>query len=113
MTQYLDLDALVNVEKTVRFKGKEHKLKHVSVQDFVDNVKLAQSLGPDAGIEKEVEATITMLLKAFPTMDRADLMDVPLEALNKILAFAQANDGSDAVKGAAEADAKANPPTAG
>lgn len=106
-TNLIDLDAIDNFpDLVVKLAGKEHKLVPVSVDDFVANTKLLASLGKDGDLEKEVEGLKSIILRAFPTMDRDDLGRVPLVNLNKLVGVAQGNDGTNAVKEEVEAEGK-------
>lgn len=106
MANFLDLDALSDTtEKVVKLKGKEHRLRPVTVGQFIENAKIVQSLGTNPKFEDEFEAIVKMLLKAFPTLERRDLEDLPIEHLNKILEFARDYDGTNA----AAQEANANP----
>lgn len=108
--QYLDLDALVAVQKVLKFQGEEYALAEITVDDFIVNVELVQKLGSSPSFKEEMETVITMLKRAFPTFPEDKMRKLPLSALNRILAFAQANDGSEKV--ADEVGAKVNPPPA-
>lgn len=108
-TQYLNLDELVADEKVLVIKGQHHPLMPVSVETFVRNVKLVQELGTNPGFDKEVETIVKMLGDAFPSVGEAEFRKMPLDHLNKILSFAQDNDGTNAVDEAAKAEAAANP----
>jgi hypothetical protein len=108
--QYLNLDEIIESNKKVlQFKGVDHELQPIDLDTFIENVKIVEALGTSPTFEAELGAVVTMLKKAFPTIDEEDLRKVPLKALNQILAFAQGNDGTDEVKQEA---AQANPPTA-
>ena len=108
-TQYLDLDALLTVEKVLKVGGKEHKLQPVTVEGFVRNVKMVQDLGKSGDLETEMKLIVSMLSDAFPTFPESEMRKLPLDHLNKILAFAQENDGTTDVAKEAEKEAAANP----
>ncbi len=113
-TKFLDLDAVdMGAEVVIKLQGIEHKLKPVSVGDFIANTKLVQGLGVATDVETEVQTIITMLIRAFPTMTREMLIDLPIAALNKMFAFAQENNGTQKVEEEAKAEAEANPQPAG
>lgn len=109
-TKFLDLDAVdVGPEVVIKLQGVEHKLKPISVEDFIVNTKALQSLGAEADFEAEVGMVVDMLTRAFPTMTTDMLKKLPMAALNKMLDFANANNGAAAVKEEAKAEAAANP----
>lgn len=113
-TQFIDLDA-VDLPNTlvVKLGGKKHPLVPVTVGNFVANTKLLQSLGKsDGNLEAEVDMVIEIIMRAFPSMEKSMLQNMPLVNLNKLMGIAQSSDGTEAVKKEAEKDAKANPPAA-
>ena len=115
-TQFLDLDALLPaVEVTVKLGGVNHKLKQLSVQDFVANTADQQKLGEAASLSAEVETVVRMLHRAFPTITIEAFNKLELAKLYKLLAFALEQNGSDKASKDVAAEAKsddANPQTA-
>ena len=110
--KYLDLDSVDSgLEVVVKLDGVEHKLQQVTVEDFIANTKLLQNMKAEASLEEEVEVVITMLLRAFPTMNREQLRKLSMAKLNAILDFAQKHNGSK--DGESEAKSEGNPQTAG
>lgn len=111
---YLDLDAVLpEVELVVKLNGKEHRLKPLSVEDFVRNMKDQAALAASSGdVETEIDTVIKMLARAFPTMQAADLKKVELNKLWKLLEFARENNGSKAAEGELT-EAPENPRKAG
>lgn len=94
-TKILNLDEITPpLEVVVKLNGKEHKLKTFTVEDFVENTKLAQSVtGTELTVEEEVNIVIKMLIRAFPTMSESDLRSMSLDKLSAILEFARENNG--------------------
>jgi hypothetical protein len=109
-TKYLDLDSFANEQEfVVKLKGIEHKLVSLTVNDFIFNTKLIQSLGTAPDIETELNAVIKMLTRAFPTMTEEMLRGMEIQKLNAILDFAHANNGQRAGEAEAKAEAATNP----
>ena len=115
-TQFLDLDALLPaVEVTVKLGGKSHKLKQLSVQDFVANTADQQKLGEASTLAAEVETVVRMLHRAFPTITIEAFHKLELAKLYKLLSFALEQNGSDKASKEVAAEAKSddeNPQTA-
>ena len=111
--KYLDLDAVKQAEVVVKLNGKSHKLKPVSVSDFVENTKLIASLGPNADLETEMATIIKMLLRSFPTMVETDLTNLSFDQLNKLLEFAKEFGGQKSVEDEITKESAGNPQTAG
>jgi hypothetical protein len=114
-TEFLDLDAIVSAEVVVKLAGKEHKLKPLSVEDFIQNTIDQRALGAATQIEDEVELVLKMLNRAFPTLLVDDLRKVDLKRLWALLNFALEKNGSNQAKDEADAAGAPteNPQTAG
>jgi hypothetical protein len=101
-TTIIDLDAVDQFPDVVaKLGGKKHKLVPVSVEDFIANTKLLQTLGKDGDIDAEVSGLIQIILRAFPTMTEDMLRKLPLVNLNKLMGIAQDHDGTKKVQGEA------------
>lgn len=114
---YLDLDAIApDVELVVKLGGKEHRMRPLSVEDFVKNIKDQSALAAsNSDVEAEIDLVIKMLIRAFPTMKGEDLKKVELNKLWKLLEFARDNNGAKTAEGdiKAEQEQAENPQTAG
>jgi hypothetical protein len=111
----LDLDKIPagQPEVVVKLNGKEHRLKPMTVDGFIQNMKLVQGMKNEGNFEEEIEVVKDMILILFPTMTREDLGTMTFPQLEALKNFAQEASGSnEAEAGAAEA-ASENPPTAG
>ena len=114
-THFLDLDEVdANAKQVViKLDSVEHKLTPITVQDWIANTKMIQSLQAAEGdVEKEIDAMISMITRSFKTLEHDTLKQLPLAKLNKIMEFARANNGEKVVEAEAAAEAKANPPAA-
>lgn len=88
--QYLDLDNVTNnVEFALKLKGKEHKLVEASVQTFIDNTKDIESLGVNASQSEEMDVTIRIIKRSFPTISDEDLMGLTMTQLKAINDYAR------------------------
>ncbi len=108
-TKLLNLDTLSdsNEELVVVLNGNEHKLKEMSVSDFIwaqANIKTASEKQEESEV---VEALVTMLTRQFPTMTRAELMELSFSKLNQLTAFVQSVGMKGAEAAVAEAEAEA------
>lgn len=109
-TTYLDLDAVEAPNVVISFEGQEHPLKQITLSDWIANTKEIQKLTTAGGdLEVEADVILAMIARSFPTLDPDKLRNMPLVKLNKILAFANGNNGTDDVKKEVEAQAKINP----
>jgi hypothetical protein len=107
-TTFLDLDTVDQFPDVVaKLGGKEHRLVPVTVDDFVANTKLLQTLGKTGDFEEEISGLIKIILRAFPTMTEDMLRKLPLVNLNKLMGIAQDHDGTKKVTGEVQEQAAA------
>ena len=110
--KYIDLDKLVDDAVVIKFKGVEHTLKPVTMKNFIVNVRDIQEIGTAPGIEKEIELSVQMLVRAFPTMTRELFEEMTLDQLKQLTHLAHANNGQTDSAVEADAAANENPPVA-
>lgn len=70
-----------------------HAMKPATVQSFIDNVKLVESLGTNASVVEEMEVMIKIITGAFPTISEAEVRSWPLENLQSISDMARGQNG--------------------
>lgn len=84
-TTFIDLDEVVaETEMTLKLNGKEHKMRQTDVETFVQNLKDLDKLGLNATMVEEVETTVAIVQRAFPTITPAELRKLTLPQLKKI-----------------------------
>jgi hypothetical protein len=111
--KFLDLDEVKPaIDLTVRLGGVDHKLKPISVEDFVANTQDQRKLSSASSLEEEVDVVLRMLVRSFPTMNIEDLRKVDLAKLWKLLEFANETNGSKEIE-AETKESGENPQTAG
>lgn len=107
---FLDLDQLVPTKAVVKLDGQDHPVEIVSVEVFIENMKLLQSVGETVTPEQEIGLIVELVSKSLPTIGKAGLLKLNLEQLRRLLEFVKANNGSEG--GASEEGAEGNPQTA-
>lgn len=109
-TLYLDLDAVVPEREVVlKLDGNQHKLATITLEDFVKNNALIQSLqGKD--MEAEVNGLVDMLDRSFPSVTRERLFKLTLPQLKQLMQFANDNNGSTVVDAEVKKETAVNPP---
>jgi hypothetical protein len=89
--QFLDLDALVEADITLKLNGVTHQYKEMSVEDFIWLRKKAKEFEalPDTAENEDVFMTssIEMVLRHFPTMKEAELQALGLTKLKRLSDF--------------------------
>lgn len=110
-TKFLDLDAVVSdVVFCIGLNDKKHDLVEPTVEVFIANMKEIEALSLTASPREELEATIRMILRSFPTMQEQELRNLRLTQLKKIQEFARAAGGEEVEK--VTEDAEGNAPAA-
>ncbi|MCL2874777.1 MAG: hypothetical protein FWF12_00485 [Betaproteobacteria bacterium] len=89
----LNLDKLNKQEgRQIVLFGKTHAIDGMTVDNFIKTTSVAEQLADEPSIAKQVEATVDLILRSAPTIDRADLLKLELEQLQAIVAFIKGED---------------------
>lgn len=94
MAKMLNLDEIKAEEKVLKLCGKEHTMKEMSVEDFIKLTKETEkyeSGAKEMSLSEQMESLVDMVLKAFPTCPREDLMSQKLDMLTVILKFVRSD----------------------
>lgn len=104
----LNLDKLTKKEgREIVLFGKTHAVDGMTVANFIETTRAAEALAGEESLVKQVEATVEMIVRSVPTLDRKDLSKLALEQLQAIVAFVRGDavdgvesrsDGEDAQK---------------
>lgn len=91
MTKLLNLDELpaARIERTIVLNGKRHEMTPLSVGQFIQQQKMAESLKGNTDPAKELDALIEMIASVFPTMAAEDLKALSFDRLQAIFNFLQ------------------------
>lgn len=112
LTEYTDLDALLPKPKRIHINGVSYNLRETTVGDFIANAQLVEDLGPNPAPLKEMEATITVLLRTIEGMDRETLLKFTIDQLVGLREVAAGRNGTKKAEVAANDAAAANPQSA-
>lgn len=97
----LNLDKLDTKEgRQLVIRGKSHPVEEMTVENFIATTRAAEKIA-DASIADQIEATVEMIVRSVPTVDRSDLVKLSLESLQAIVAFVRGDavDGVEQVEG--------------
>ncbi len=92
---YFDLDEVAQEEIVIRIFGEDHKLKPVSVDDFIKNSReqeAADNVSED-DLVGQLGLTKKMLQRAFPTMPDDIFTKMTMLQLNKLVQLAHGLNG--------------------
>lgn len=108
MTKFLDLDSVTpEAEFVLKLNGKDHPLKTATVRTFVDNMKDIESLALDATVVQEIEISVKIIKRAFPTITDEELDELTLDQVKAISEYAL---GANGEKVEAQAGDEGNAP---
>ncbi|MDE4297086.1 hypothetical protein PXK56_18015 [Phaeobacter gallaeciensis] len=95
MTTVINLNELAKEPDVVivTSDGERHAMKPATVQSFIDNVKMVESLGTNASVVEEMEVMIKIITGAFPTISEDEVRGWPLENLQSISDLARGQNG--------------------
>lgn len=101
----LNLDKLTKSEgREVVIFGKTYIVEGMTVENFIETTNAAERLRGEVSLVKQIEATISMIVRSIPSVDRADLLKLSLDQLQAIVAFVRGDDveGVESAKPATE-----------
>jgi hypothetical protein len=85
----LNLDALAKVELTVTLNGKDHQVKEMGVDDFIQasaEAEAMKSLDGDS-LKENISATIKHLHRVLPTIPETEIRALSVSQLAALVAF--------------------------
>ncbi len=107
MTTIVNIDALQEEPPFILvIGGKEHPMKIASVQDFVENMKMIEDLGTTPTFVQELDVSIKVIARAFPTLTEAEIRSWQVTTIEKLFKLTR-GENPETKEGDAE-----NPPTA-
>ncbi|MFA9261790.1 MAG: hypothetical protein ACEQSB_00320 [Undibacterium sp.] len=112
MTKLLDLDKVAPaVVMSLKLNGKTHKLKEIDVETFIENMKEIEQLSVGGSAVDEINMSIKIILRSFPTLTDKELRKLTLNQLTAISNYARSG-GEDEAEKPAEGDTSGNAPEA-
>lgn len=93
MTKLLNLDQLNAKEvREVQIAGTSYTIKEMSVEDFIETTRVAEAMEKETSYAKQLQATVTLIKRAIPTIDQGVLMQLSLDQLRVLTAFIRGED---------------------
>lgn len=89
-TAMLNLDELETPTKVLRLNGREHTMRDMTVQEFIDasaEAKRARERAAEQTVDEQVAEVVDQIAKAFPTLGEDELAALPLPKLTALLEF--------------------------
>lgn len=101
MTKLLNLNQLSPKEtRQVQIGEKSYPIKEMSVEDFIETTRVAESLEAETSYGKQLEATIGLIKRAIPAIDQATLLNLSLEQLKALTGFIRGEDPATLINAA-------------
>ena len=89
----LNLDKVGKKEqRKLVLNGKTHDVMEMTVENFIETTRAAESIENETSLATQVEATVEMVLRSVPSATRADLNGMSLEDLQTIVAFVRGDE---------------------
>lgn len=109
MTEFLNLDEVIEDTKTVILKGKSYTLRSATVEEFISQVKQANALQEKGELKPgmAVDMLIKRLVNYMDGVTYEDLASLNFKQLNALMRFASGED--EAKRVADEQAAKEGP----
>lgn len=98
----LNLDDFATDKRAITFKGVEHEVREMSVEDFIaasGDAKKLEEKG-EKGMRENVEDTIVHLRRAIPSLEEAELRGLTVAQLVVLVRFVNGTLEDEADKGA-------------
>lgn len=90
MANVLNLDEIeTGLERAIVLGGKRHALKPMSVEDYIAQLKDAQSAETEKDPVKMFELMVASVQRAFPSLKPAEVRKLSVAQLQKMMAFVQ------------------------
>lgn len=98
MTKLLNLNQLAAKEvREVQIGEKTYSIKEMSVEDFIETTKVAESMESETSYARQLEATVKLVKRSIPDIDGSVLMGLSLDQLRGLTAFIRGEDPSQIV----------------
>lgn len=108
MTKLINIDALQEEPPFILQIGEEeHPMKVFSVDDFLINMKEIEKLGTNPSFSEELELSVRIIGRAFPTLGEARVRQFQTSTIEKLFKISRGEDPN-----AAPGETPENPPKA-
>jgi hypothetical protein len=95
----LNLDKLTKNEgRELVLFGKTYIVEGMTVANFIETTKAAEAMNGEDSLVKQVEATIDMIARSVPGIERADLEKLSFEQLQAIVSFVRGDEDVEGVE---------------
>jgi len=109
MAKFLNLNDLASQEvREIQIGAEVHRVMEMSVDAFIRTTQVAESLGDEASIAKQMDAAVDMILLAVPTLKKEQIRALSVDQLQALTKFIRGEDpiepgeGDDSVQAGAE-----------
>jgi hypothetical protein len=110
MTKVVNFEALQDEPPFIlMIEGKEHPMKIASVSDFVENMKLIEKLGANSSVADEIEVSIKVISRAFPSLTEDAIRSWQVTTIDKLFRIARGEDIFATESGDESAEGNAKP----
>lgn len=90
---------VLNLDKLTKKEGRElvifgttYAVDGMTVANFIETTRAAEALAGETSLVKQVEATIEMIARSVPSINKAELQKLELAQLQAIVAFVRGDE---------------------
>jgi hypothetical protein len=107
VAKVLNIDAIAAPNRILTLSGKEYPIDDLTVENFIATTKEAERLKDEKNQGVQMEATVSMIMRSIPSIERNTLTALSLDKLLIIVRFVQGElDESPSVKVTPEGEEK-------
>lgn len=93
MTKLLNLNQLSPKEtRQVQIGESNYTIKEMSVEDFIETTRVAESLENEMSYAKQLQATVQLIKRAIPKIEESVLLNLSLDQLKALTGFIRGED---------------------
>lgn len=101
MAKVLNLDALAPKEvRELHLAGKVYVVREMSVGDFIEGSRLAESLEGETSVAAQMEASVKLIKHSIPDIDEDTLKRLNFDQLSAVAKFVRGEDPTEGGEGA-------------
>lgn len=101
MTKIINIDALQEEPPfTLEIGDEKHPMKVFTVDDFLSNMKDIEKLGANPSFSDELELSIKIIARAFPTLGEERVRKFQVSTIEKLFRISRGEDPNGSAEGA-------------
>ena len=95
MAKLLNLNELAQEIREVKIGDKVHRVREMTVDAFIKTTQVAEALGDEASIAKQMQAVVEMIQLAIPTLTIEEITELSVDQLHALSTFIRGGDPTE------------------